>query len=79
MRPRCRSAMSVFSVELSIGYRLVSRDGGGTCFEYENEFKAPLGPLGAAASRALMGGLPQREANASLQRLKALLEGRGDG
>jgi carbon monoxide dehydrogenase subunit G len=65
--------------EAHIGYRLVSRDGGGTCFEYENEFKAPLGPLGAAASRALMGGLPQREANASLQRLKSLLEHRGAG
>jgi uncharacterized protein YndB with AHSA1/START domain len=60
--------------EAHIAYRLVSRDGGGTCFEYENEFKAPLGPLGAAASRALMGGLPEREAKASLQRLKALLE-----
>jgi carbon monoxide dehydrogenase subunit G len=57
-----------------IVYRLVSRDGGRTCFEYENEFEPPLGPLGAAASRAVMGGLPEREANASLQRLKSLLE-----
>lgn len=56
-------------------YRLASGDGGGTRFDYQNEFKAPLGPLGAAASRALVGGLPQREATASLQRLKALLEG----
>ena len=47
---------------------------GGTHFEYRNEFKAPLGPLGAAASRALVGGVPEREANASLQKLKALLE-----
>jgi len=46
----------------------------GTRFEYRNEFKAPLGPLGAAASRALVGGVPEREANASLQRLKAILE-----
>ena len=62
-----------------IVYRLVSRDGGGTCFEYENEFEPPLGPLGAAASRALIGGLPEREARASLQRLKSLLERRRTG
>ena len=47
---------------------------GGTRFEYRNEFKAPLGPLGAAASRALVGGVPEREANASLARLKEMLE-----
>lgn len=55
-------------------YRLSADGNGGTRFDYENEFKAPLGPLGAAASRALVGGLPAREAKASLQRLKALLE-----
>ena len=54
-------------------YRLTARDGG-TQFDYENEFKAPGGFIGAAASRALMGGVPQREANRSLQRLKALIE-----
>ena len=54
-------------------YRLVPRDGG-TCFEYENEFKAPLGPLGAAASRALVGGLPEREAKTTLANLKRLVE-----
>ena len=54
-------------------YRL-SGDGGGTRFEYENEFKAPGGFIGKAASRVLVGGVPQREANRSLQRLKALLE-----
>ena len=47
---------------------------GGTCFEYRNEFKAPLGPLGAVASRALVGGVPEREAVASLQKLKKLVE-----
>lgn len=52
----------------------LSEQDGGTCFDYENEFKAPLGPLGAAASRALVGGLPQREADASLHKLKALIE-----
>lgn len=55
------------------GYKL-SDDGEGTHFEYENEFKAPGGFLGKAASRVIVGGVPQREANKSLQRLKALLE-----
>jgi len=55
--------------------RLTALDGGSrTHFEYENEFKAPLGALGAAASRALTGGVPQREADASLQKLKRILE-----
>jgi carbon monoxide dehydrogenase subunit G len=54
-------------------YTLTAVDGG-TRFEYRNEFKAPLGPLGAVASRALVGGVPEREANASLQKLKGLLE-----
>jgi uncharacterized protein YndB with AHSA1/START domain len=54
-------------------YTLTAVDGG-THFEYRNEFKAPFGPLGAAASRALVGGVPEREADASLRKLKALLE-----
>ena len=54
--------------------RLSERDGGGTHFDYENDFKAPLGPLGAAASRALTGGVPKREADATLQKLKQILE-----
>jgi len=54
-------------------YRLRAVDGG-TRFDYRNEFKAPLGPLGAAASRALVGGVPEREAHATLQRLKAIVE-----
>ncbi|MFL5845675.1 MAG: SRPBCC family protein [Solirubrobacteraceae bacterium] len=54
-------------------YTLTATDDG-THFEYRNEFKAPLGPLGAAASKALVGGVPEREANASLQKLKDLLE-----
>ena len=55
-------------------YKLSDRDGDLTHFEYENEFKAPGGFLGAAASRVLVGGVPQREANRSLAQLKALLE-----
>lgn len=54
-------------------YRLTPVDGG-TRFAYRNEFKAPLGPLGAVASRALVGGLPEREAHATLKNLKQLVE-----
>ena len=54
--------------------RLSENADGGTRFEYENEFKAPFGALGAVASRALTGGIPQREADASLRRLKEILE-----
>ncbi|WP_354698684.1 hypothetical protein DSM112329_04374 [Paraconexibacter sp. AEG42_29] len=54
-------------------YRLEAIDGG-TRFHYRNEFKAPLGPLGAVASKALVGGLPEKEAHASLNALKALVE-----
>jgi uncharacterized protein YndB with AHSA1/START domain len=56
------------------GYALSDRDGKGTHFEYENEFKAPGGFLGKAASRVIVGGVPQREANESLAALKRLLE-----
>jgi hypothetical protein len=55
-------------------YRLSANDIGGTHFGYRNVFRAPLGPLGALASRAIVGGLPKREADASLERLKALVE-----
>ena len=54
-------------------YRLTAVDGG-TRFAYRNEFKAPFGPLGAVASRALVGGLPEREARESLRNLKSLIE-----
>jgi carbon monoxide dehydrogenase subunit G len=56
------------------GYRLEPIDGG-TRFHYRNEFKAPMGPLGALAATALVGGLPQKEAHASLSNLKRLLAG----
>ncbi len=58
-------------------YGLHAVDGGRTRFEYENEFKAPGGLLGAAASRMVIGGVPEREAHRSLERLKALLESGG--
>jgi len=56
-------------------YRLTDAPGGATRFGYLNEYKAPGGFLGAAASRALVGGTSETEAKKSLQRLKALLEG----
>jgi uncharacterized membrane protein len=55
-------------------YDLRALDDDRTRFEYENEFTAPGGFLGAAASRMLIGGVPEREAKRSLERLKALLE-----
>jgi len=54
--------------------RLSARDGR-THFNYRNEFRTPFGPLGAAASRVMMGGIPEKEANASLRRLREILEG----
>lgn len=56
-------------------YRLEPAGRSGTRFGYENEFEAPLGPLGAVAGKVLVGGISEREAHASLRRLKALLEG----
>jgi carbon monoxide dehydrogenase subunit G len=48
-------------------------EGDGTRFDYRNEFRAPLGPVGALASRALVGGMPEREAKRTLERLRELL------
>jgi uncharacterized protein YndB with AHSA1/START domain len=55
-------------------YTLRKLDNGGTGFDYANEFHPPLGPLGALVSRALVGGMPEREAVRTLERLRALLE-----
>lgn len=60
-----------------IEYTLVPENGA-TRFQYSNEFRAPLGPLGAVAGRALVGGISEREAHRSLRQLKTLLE-RGAG
>jgi uncharacterized protein YndB with AHSA1/START domain len=54
-------------------YHLSAEDDG-TRFDYRNEFRAPLGPLGALVSRALVGGMPAREANRTLARLRTCLE-----
>jgi Polyketide cyclase / dehydrase and lipid transport len=53
---------------------LLRSDDGGTCFDYRNEFRPPLGPIGALASRALVGGMPEREAKRTLDRLREELE-----
>jgi len=55
-------------------YVLKATEDGGTRFDYHNEFRAPLGPIGAMASRALVGGMPEREAKRTLERLRAYLE-----
>lgn len=55
-------------------YQLGQGPDGSTHFDYRNEFHAPLGPLGALVSRALVGGIPEREAERTLERLKAILE-----
>jgi len=55
------------------------REDGGTRFDYRNEFRPPLGPVGALVSRALVGGIPEREANRTLERLCQHLEGQRGG
>lgn len=54
---------------------LAERDGV-THYAYRNEFKAPFGALGSTAERVLAGGVPEREARASLENLKQLAESR---
>jgi uncharacterized protein YndB with AHSA1/START domain len=49
-------------------YRL-DAEGEGTRFDYRNNFRAPLGGLGAIVSRALVGGIPEREAQRTLHAL----------
>jgi uncharacterized protein YndB with AHSA1/START domain len=53
---------------------VLKADGDGTRFDYRNEFRAPLGPLGALVSRALVGGMPEREAKRTLDRLRSHME-----
>jgi uncharacterized protein YndB with AHSA1/START domain len=52
---------------------VLRREDDGTRFDYRNEFRPPLGPIGALASRALVGGMPEREAHRTLERLAVLL------
>jgi uncharacterized protein YndB with AHSA1/START domain len=60
--------------EARIRYELSSDSDGQTEFDYTNEFTPPGGRLGHVASRVIVGAASEREANSSLQRLKALLE-----
>src|SRR3984893_3614295 len=53
---------------------ILTAENGGTRFDYRNEFHAPLGPVGALVSRALVRGMPEREARRSLERLHTHLE-----
>jgi carbon monoxide dehydrogenase subunit G len=48
--------------------------GRGTRFDYRSEFRAPLGPFGAVVGRALVGGITEREATRTLERLRSYLE-----
>ncbi len=54
-------------------YRLIPK-GKGTLFSYSNEFSPPGGPIGRIAAKALVGDIPVKEAEASLDQLKALLK-----
>ena len=59
---------------------LTPLDGGrATRFDYRNEYSNPGGFLGRIAGRVLVGGVAEREARQSLQRLKALVERRPSG
>lgn len=58
-----------------IRYELSSDESGRTKFRYTNEFHPPGGRLGNIAGRMIVGATSQREANNSLSKLKALLEG----
>jgi carbon monoxide dehydrogenase subunit G len=53
---------------------VLSTRNGATQFDYRNEFRPPLGPIGAIVSRALVGGIPEREAKRTLDRLRTHLE-----
>lgn len=53
---------------------VLAAENGATRFDYRNEFHPPLGPIGAIVSRALVGGMPEREARRTLERLRAHLE-----
>jgi hypothetical protein len=59
-----------------IRYELTPDGDGATEFEYFNDFSPPGGQLGNMASRLIIGAASEREAHASLKRLKELLEQR---
>lgn len=62
--------------EARIKYKLTPDGDGATDFEYTNEFHVPGGRLGGMATQMIVGEASDREAQNSLQKLKALLEAR---
>jgi uncharacterized membrane protein len=57
-----------------IRYQLRPDGDNATEFEYVNEFSPPGGRLGSMASRMIVGATSEREAERSLEKLKALVE-----
>jgi carbon monoxide dehydrogenase subunit G len=58
----------------AVVYELKPGENGGTRFHYMNEFKAPMGPLGAFFADHTVQHRSEREADKTLDNLKALLE-----
>lgn len=58
----------------AVVYELKPSDNGGTRFHYMNEFKAPMGPLGAFFADHAFQRTSEREADKTLDNLKRLLE-----
>ncbi|HEX6711785.1 MAG TPA: SRPBCC family protein [Thermoleophilaceae bacterium] len=58
----------------SVQYELSPDGNGGTRFHYMNEFKAPMGPLGAFFADHAFQRTSEREADKTLDKLKKLLE-----
>jgi carbon monoxide dehydrogenase subunit G len=58
----------------TVVYELRPDDNGGTSFHYENEFKAPMGPLGSFFADHAFQRTSEREADKTLNNLKDLLE-----
>lgn len=56
-------------------YELSGNGAGGTCFSYLNQYQLPGGPVGKLAGRAVVKA-SGREADRTLERLKALVERR---
>jgi carbon monoxide dehydrogenase subunit G len=58
----------------AVVYELKPDGDGGTRFHYMNEFKAPMGPLGAFFADRAFQRTSEREADKTLDNLKGLLE-----
>ena len=58
----------------TVVYDLKPDGNGATRFHYENEFKAPMGPLGAFFADHAFQRTSEREADKTLDKLKGLLE-----